>query len=66
AGAAEPRCRWCGAPEGRFTCPGCGGHAVRMTVIGSDRTAEELGRAFPGVPVVLSGGSQVRDTVPDG
>lgn len=65
-GAAEPRCRWCGAPEGRFTCPGCGGHAVRMTVIGSDRTAEELGRAFPGVPVMLSGGSQVKDTVPDG
>lgn len=66
AGAAEPRCRWCGAPEGRFTCPGCGGHAVRMTVIGSDRTAEELGRAFPGVPVVLSGGTQVKDSVPAG
>jgi primosomal protein N' (replication factor Y) len=37
-----------------------------MTVIGSDRTAEELGRAFPGVPVMLSGGSQVKDRVPVG
>lgn len=37
-----------------------------MTVIGSDRTAEELGRAFPGVPVVVSGGTQVKDTVPTG
>lgn len=64
--AAVPRCRWCGAPEYSFSCPTCGGHSVRMTVVGTDRTAEELGRAFPGSPVVVSGGGHVRDSVPDG
>jgi primosomal protein N' (replication factor Y) len=63
---ATPRCRWCGALEGHFTCTSCGGHALRMSVIGSDRTAEELGRAFPGVPVTVSGGSQVHPSVPEG
>jgi primosomal protein N' (replication factor Y) len=64
--AAAPRCRWCGAIEGHFTCTSCGGHALRMTVVGSDRTAEELGRAFPGVPVTVSGGAQVHPTVAAG
>jgi primosomal protein N' (replication factor Y) len=60
----SPRCRWCGALEGHFTCGGCGGHALRMSVVGQERTAEELGRAFPGVPVVVSGGGQTRTGVP--
>ncbi|AGP30827.1 primosomal protein N' [Corynebacterium terpenotabidum] len=64
--AAAPRCRWCGAIEGHFTCTTCGGHALRMTVIGQDRTAEELGRAFTGIPVTVSGGSQIHPTVPAG
>jgi primosomal protein N' (replication factor Y) len=33
-------------------------------VTGAGRTAEELGRAFPGTPVVLSGGATVVETVP--
>lgn len=65
AAAAAPHCRWCGAMEGNFTCTSCGGHALRMTVIGQERTAEELGRAFPGVGVTVSGGGQVKDVIAD-
>lgn len=65
-GDAPPRCRWCGAPEMNFTCGTCGGRHLRMAVVGTDRTAEELGRAFPGVPVVVSGGTGVRADVPAG
>lgn len=36
-----------------------------MSVVGQERTAEELGRAFSGVPVVVSGGGQMRTHVPD-
>lgn len=32
--------------------------------VGSARTAEEFGRAFPGVSVLSSGGSKVRATIP--
>ena len=52
---AAPYCRWCGRIAGDWQCPECGGGRVRATVVGAGRTAEELGRAFPGVPVRTSG-----------
>ena len=62
--AAAPRCRWCGATAGVFTCTSCGNHSVRMTVVGQDRTVEELGRAFTSVPIISSGGDHVKTSVP--
>ncbi|WP_232663648.1 primosomal protein N' [Pseudonocardia sp. TRM90224] len=53
---ALPHCRWCGRAEPAFRCAACGSRRLRAGVIGSGRTAEELGRAFPGVPVRASGG----------
>ncbi|WP_343061348.1 primosomal protein N' [Corynebacterium anserum] len=64
AEAAAPRCRWCGATAGLFTCTTCGNHSVRMSVVGQDRTAEELGKAFNGVPIIASGGNHVRESIP--
>lgn len=56
SGAELPRCRWCGRAEPAFRCGACGARGLRAGVVGADRTAEELGRAFPGVPVRGSGG----------
>jgi primosomal protein N' (replication factor Y) len=50
-----PDCRWCGRPQASWRCAECGGRRLRAAVVGSRRTAEELGRAFPGVPVRTSG-----------
>ncbi|MEV0640540.1 primosomal protein N' [Streptomyces sp. NPDC050619] len=61
---AALRCGWCGREEGAWHCPECGGHRLRAQVVGARRTAEELGRAFPAVPVRTSGREQVLDTVP--
>ncbi|MFL6128267.1 MAG: primosome assembly protein PriA, partial [Mycobacteriales bacterium] len=61
---AVPSCRWCGRPAADRACPVCGGTRVRAVVVGAGRTAEELGRAFPGVPVRSSGGDTVLATVP--
>ena len=58
-------CRWCGRAAGDWRCPACGGTRLRAVVVGAVRTAEELGRAFPGVPVRTSGGDHVLATVPD-
>jgi primosomal protein N' (replication factor Y) (superfamily II helicase) len=59
-----PGCRWCGALAADWTCPRCGSGRLRALVTGAARTAEELGRAFPGVPVRTSGGQQVLAEVP--
>jgi len=74
---AAPDCRWCGAlatgpasaaPAGTaaagWRCSNCGHGKLRATITGATRTAEELGRAFPGVPVRTSGGDLVLAKVP--
>lgn len=62
---APPRCRWCGTEAEAWSCPACGGRGLRAPVVGDARTAEELGRAFPGVRVVSSNGERVLESVPD-
>jgi primosomal protein N' (replication factor Y) len=57
------RCAWCGRDETAWHCQECGGFRLRAQVVGARRTAEELGRAFPAVPVRTSGREQVLDTV---
>ena len=59
-----PGCRWCGALATDWSCPRCGSSRLRALVTGAARTAEELGRAFPGVPVRTSGGQHVLAAVP--
>ncbi|GAA4570980.1 hypothetical protein GCM10023176_30780 [Micromonospora coerulea] len=64
--AGTPACRWCGRVAAAYACPECGGRRLRASVTGARRTAEELGRAFPGVPVRTSGREEVLTTVPGG
>ena len=59
-----PGCRWCGALAADWACARCGSGQLRALVTGAARTAEELGRAFPGVPVRTSGGQHVLAAVP--
>jgi primosomal protein N' (replication factor Y) len=63
AGDAVPTCRWCGTVAGAFECGTCGGRTMRSSVVGARRTAEELGRAFPGVAVHTSGAGDVMASV---
>ncbi|HUN30854.1 MAG TPA: primosomal protein N' [Trebonia sp.] len=60
-----PDCAWCGALAGGWACPDCGFGQLRAIAIGAARTAEELGRAFPGIKVRTSGGPSVLPAVPD-
>ena len=55
SGHAIATCRWCGRLAGDWQCPTCAGRHLRAVVTGAGRTAEELGRAFPGTPVRTSG-----------
>lgn len=57
--AGAPSCGWCGAVAAGWSCRVCGGSTMRGAVFGARRTADELGRAFPGVPVRMSGRGEV-------
>jgi primosomal protein N' (replication factor Y) (superfamily II helicase) len=59
-------CRWCGRVDTALRCVRCGSDAVRAVVIGARRTAEELGRAFPGVAVITSSGESMVTSVEPG
>jgi primosomal protein N' (replication factor Y) len=63
---ATPACRWCGRSAGNWRCPRCQGSRLRAVVVGSSRTAEEIGRAFPGVVTRTSAGDAVLGGIPEG
>ena len=53
-------CAWCGRPQVDWECPICGSGRVRAPIVGAERTAEELGKAFPQTPVLQSiGGKRI-------
>ncbi len=63
ARAGTACCGWCGrtvtvgpavGPSGQWRCGTCRSTRLRAVRVGSNRTAEEIGRAFPGVPVRIS------------
>ncbi|MEU2118348.1 primosomal protein N' [Streptomyces sp. NPDC016459] len=60
----ELRCGWCGRGAPDWRCVACGSTRLRAQVVGARRTAEELGRAFPTVPVRTSGRDHILDSVP--
>ena len=56
--SSAPRCLWCGREERSFRCTECGSSRLARVGAGSTRTAEELGRAFPGIRVVIADGER--------
>lgn len=62
---ADLACGWCGSPAADWACRNCHASTLRAAVVGARRTAEELGRAFPGVIVRTSGRDDVLLRVPD-
>ena len=60
---AVPVCTWCGRQAHDWHCVECGSTRVRLSAVGAGRTAEELGRSFPQVPVISSSDRTVRSRV---
>lgn len=63
ARSSAPTCRVCGHLDTDWSCARCKCNKVRATTIGSVRTAEELGRAFPGTPVRSSSADHIVRTI---
>jgi len=58
-------CAWCDRPQIDWECPICGSRRLRAPIVGAERTAEELGKAFPQTPVRQSIGGKRIDIVED-
>ena len=54
---AVPVSAWCGRSAHAWTCGHCGSVKLRMASSGSERTADELGRAFPNTRVIIADGA---------
>lgn len=54
---AAPDCGWCGRTLPTWRCAHCDSERLRMASSGSERTADELGRAFPNTRVIVSDGA---------
>ena len=64
AATAGASCTWCGRPQIDWECPICGSRRVRAPIVGAERTAEELGKAFPQTPVRQSiGGTRIATVI---
>ena len=55
---AVPACTWCGALAVSWKCSNCEGEKLRLVGAGATRTAEDLGRAFPGVKIIIADGDK--------
>ena len=53
-----PACAWCGALAVSWRCSHCEGEKLRLVGSGASRTAEDLGRAFPGVRIIIADGER--------
>ena len=51
---SAPSCRWCGKLQPSWSCSHCHSTTLRPTQAGTEKTAEDLAKAFPGIRVVFS------------
>ncbi len=58
-------CGWCGRPSANWRCPTCGDAHLASPLRGSEQTAAEFARAFPGTAVVESSADHVLAEVDD-
>lgn len=62
-GVRRAACRWCGEFADPWRCPECGDSRLAQRGAGSERTAEQFQRQFPGTRVVLSDGAHPHERV---
>ena len=56
-------CKWCAKQAVNWQCPRCGSDRFRARATGVARSAEELGRAFPGAIVLVSSAGRILERV---
>ena len=63
---SSPECKWCGKVASSWKCRFCNSRQFRISVVGQTKTVEELGKSFPGVKIITSGGSAILRSIEPG
>ena len=58
-----PMCVHCGKTFKEWMCSFCKGRSQYLAGRGIERASEEISRAFPGIPVIISAGEVIKDRV---
>jgi primosomal protein N' (replication factor Y) len=58
-----PSCVHCGVSYSQWKCQFCGRDKQYLAARGIDRAAEEISRAFPGYPIIISAGDVIKSSV---
>ena len=58
-----PICVHCGKSYKEWTCAFCKGSSQYLAGRGIERASEEISRAFPGTPVIISAGDVIKDHI---
>ncbi len=61
--ASDPSCFQCGKADDDWKCKWCGESRKYLAARGIERASEEIGRAFPGYPVIVSAGAAIHRKV---
>ncbi len=61
--SSDPSCFQCGKVYGDWKCKWCGESGKYLAARGIERAGEEIGRAFPGYPVIVSAGGSIHRKV---
>jgi primosomal protein N' (replication factor Y) (superfamily II helicase) len=60
---SSPICVHCGKSHKEWKCAFCKGSSQYLAGRGIERASEEISRAFPGIPVIISAGDVIKDRV---
>lgn len=64
-GAGKPTCLWCGVSDSTWRCALCGHGSFLPRGHGIERTLSDIGKSFPGVPLVRADGQHRVARVPN-
>lgn len=62
-GAHRAQCRWCGEHATNWRCTKCDGTRLSQRGAGSERTAEQFQKQFPGTRIIISDGAHPHERV---
>lgn len=64
-GSSKPSCLWCGVTDTTWRCVHCGHDRFLPRGHGIERTLSDIGKSFPGVPLVRADGQHRVSRVPN-